>query len=86
MKIFATLDIDNDGDVMEEEFVQGCLKDEQLVILHPNILKTTELFFRLKRVKRDPKGPKNRLPEPITCGRLQKVNFILYILNHMINF
>ena len=33
MKIFATLDIDNDGDVTEEEFVQGCLKDEQLVII-----------------------------------------------------
>ena len=32
MKIFATLDIDNDGDVTEEEFVQGCLKDEELVI------------------------------------------------------
>ena len=33
MKIFATLDIDNDGDVTEEEFVQGCLKDEQLVTI-----------------------------------------------------
>ena len=37
MKIFATLDIDNDGDVTEEEFVQGCLKDEELVIIN-NIL------------------------------------------------
>ena len=34
MKIFATLDIDNDGDVTEEEFVQGCLKDEELVIVN----------------------------------------------------
>ena len=34
MKIFATLDIDNDGDVTEEEFVQGCLKDEELVIIN----------------------------------------------------
>ena len=33
MKIFATLDIDNDGDVTEEEFVQGCLKDEELVMM-----------------------------------------------------
>ena len=60
MKIFATLDIDNDGDVTEEEFVQGCLKDEQLVILHPNISKTTKLFYCLKGLKRDPKSPKNR--------------------------
>ena len=31
MKIFATLDINNDGDVTEDEFVRGCLEDEDLV-------------------------------------------------------
>jgi len=31
MAIFATLDVDNDGDVTEDEFVRGCLEDEDLV-------------------------------------------------------
>ena len=31
MAIFSTLDINNDGDVTEEEFVRGCLEDEDLV-------------------------------------------------------
>ena len=31
MKIFSELDVNNDGDVTEEEFVTGCLADEELV-------------------------------------------------------
>ena len=30
-RIFSFLDINNDGDISEEEFVRGCLKDEELV-------------------------------------------------------
>ena len=32
-KIFSFLDANNDGDISEDEFVQGCLKDEDLVTL-----------------------------------------------------
>jgi len=32
-KIFSLLDINNDGDISEDEFVQGCLQDEELVEL-----------------------------------------------------
>ena len=32
-KIFSFLDIDNDGDISEQECVKGCLKDEELVML-----------------------------------------------------
>lgn len=32
-KIFSFLDINNDGDISEQEFVKGCLKDEELVML-----------------------------------------------------
>ena len=46
MKIFATLDIDNDGDVTEEEFVQGCLKDEELVII--NIILAINIITNIK--------------------------------------
>lgn len=31
MAIFSTLDVNNDGDVTEDEFVRGCLEDEDLV-------------------------------------------------------
>ena len=31
MKIFSELDVNNDGDVTEDEFVTGCLADEELV-------------------------------------------------------
>ena len=48
MKIFATLDIDNDGDVTEEEFVQGCLKDEELVIV--NIILAINMITNIKSV------------------------------------
>ena len=30
-RIFSFLDINNDGDISEEEFVRGCLQDEELV-------------------------------------------------------
>ena len=30
-KIFSFLDVNNDGDISEEEFVRGCLQDEELV-------------------------------------------------------
>ena len=33
MAIFSTLDINNDGDVTEEEFVRGCLEVGNIVIL-----------------------------------------------------
>ena len=29
--VFGNLDINGDGDITEEEFVQGCLKDEDMV-------------------------------------------------------
>ena len=32
-KIFSLLDINNDGDITEDEFVRGCLQDEELVEL-----------------------------------------------------
>ena len=32
-KIFSLLDINNDGDITEDEFVKGCLQDEELVEL-----------------------------------------------------
>ena len=48
MKIFATLDIDNDGDVTEEEFVQGCLKDEELVII--KIIIAINIITNIKNV------------------------------------
>ena len=32
-KIFSLLDINNDGDITEDEFVRGCLQDEDLVEL-----------------------------------------------------
>jgi len=32
-KIFSFLDINNDGDITEDEFVRGCLQDEELVAL-----------------------------------------------------
>ena len=32
-KIFSFLDINNDGDISEHEFVKGCLQDEELVML-----------------------------------------------------
>ena len=32
-KIFSFLDINNDGDITEDEFVRGCLQDEELVEL-----------------------------------------------------
>ena len=31
LKIFGFLDINNDGDVSQEEFIRGCLQDEELV-------------------------------------------------------
>ena len=30
-KIFSSLDINNDGDISEEEFVKGCMEDEEMV-------------------------------------------------------
>ena len=30
-RIFGALDIDNDGDITEEEFVKGCMADEEMV-------------------------------------------------------
>jgi len=33
VKIFSDLDIDGDGDITEEEFIKGCLKDHDLVNL-----------------------------------------------------
>ena len=30
LKIFSFLDINNDGDVSQEEFIRGCLQDEEL--------------------------------------------------------
>jgi len=32
-KIFSMLDVNNDGDITEDEFVRGCLQDEELVEL-----------------------------------------------------
>lgn len=38
-KIFSSLDINNDGDITEEEFVRGCMEDEEIV----NVLGETSI-------------------------------------------
>ena len=69
MKIFATLDIDNDGDVTEEEFVQGCLKDEELVIV--NIILAINIITNIKRVP-SKVSPTSRSTSP---SRLNHTNY-----------
>ena len=32
-KIFAEIDVNNDGELTEEEFLRGCLRDEELMVL-----------------------------------------------------
>ena len=32
-KIFSDIDINNDGELNEEEFLKGCLRDDELMVL-----------------------------------------------------
>ena len=80
MKIFATLDIDNDGDVTEEEFVQGCLKDEELVIINiilainiiTNINSVTNITIAPTNYTIEGGGSQRRQDKATTCSTQQR--------------
>ena len=63
-KVFHMLDADNDGDVTEEEFVNGCLEDEDLV------KELNRKIFRIFRIKQS----KNITAQKFPLRRKEKHN------------